>query len=215
MFLTQCVKLVFFGTSDNLVKESDNMLNYIWFGMMVLSVFCSILTGRTEQLSKAAVGGADKSIQLLISMAGSMCLWTGIMKIADKGGITQKAAKLLSPILGMLMPEYKENKAAMGAVSANITANILGLGNAATPLGIAAMKEMQKNNTLRTSPNNGMVMFVVINTASVQLIPTTIAAMRQAAGSADPYYILPYIWIASVLSLVSGLIVAKVLSVWS
>ena len=188
------------------------MLSHIWFGMIIISVICGFCTGRAEELSAAAAGGADKAVQVLISMAGVMCLWTGIMKIADKSGLTAVTARLLSPVLSRLMPEYKKESPAMKAVSANVTANIFGLGNAATPLGIAAMKEMQKTNRLGSAPNNSMVMFVVINTASVQLIPTTIAALRQAAGSLQPYAVVPYVWAASLLALLSGLGIAGVLS---
>lgn len=188
------------------------MLNYIWAGMIVVSFICALITGRMEELSKAAISGADKAVSLIISMAGVMCLWTGIMKIADRGGLTAIIAKILSPVLSRLMPDYKKDSAAMRAVSANITANILGLGNAATPFGLIAMKEMQKENRLKTQPNNSMVMFVVMNTASIQLIPTTIAALRQASGSSQPYDILPYIWIVSFLSLAVGIILAKVFS---
>lgn len=191
------------------------MLGVIWLVMIVISFVCSLLTGRVEELSRAAIEGADKAIRLIISMAGSMCLWTGIVKIADSGGLTKVMAKILSPVLGLLMPEYRKNAQTMGAISANVTANILGLGNAATPLGVAAMKEMQKTNHLKTSPNNSMVMFVVINTASVQLVPTTIAAMRQAAGSVSPYSIVPYVWVTSILSLAAGLLAAKLLSLRS
>lgn len=187
------------------------MLSYIWLGMIICSVICAVFTGNMEALSKAALDGADKAVNLLISMAGVMCLWTGIMKIADKGGLTSVIAKMLSPLLSKLMPDYEKDSPAMRAVSANITANILGLGNAATPFGLAAMKEMQKTNSLKTAPNNSMVMFVVLNTASVQLIPTTIAALRQAAGSVQPYSVLPYIWVTSVLTLVSGILFAKIL----
>ena len=188
------------------------MLNYLWAGMIIVSFICALSTGRMEELSKAAINGADKAVSLIISMAGVMCLWTGIMKIADRGGLTAIIAKILSPVLARLMPDYEKDSAAMRAVSANITANILGLGNAATPFGLIAMKEMQKGNRLKTQPNNSMVMFVVMNTASIQLIPTTIAALRQSAGSSQPYDILPYIWIVSFLSLAVGIILAKVFS---
>lgn len=193
-------------------RRDGDMLSHIWFGMIIISVICGFCTGRAEELSAAAAGGADKAVQVLISMAGVMCLWTGIMKIADKSGLTAVTARLLSPVLSRLMPEYKKDSPAMKAVSANVTANIFGLGNAATPLGIAAMKEMQKTNRLGSAPNNSMVMFVVINTASVQLIPTTIAALRQAAGSLQPYAVVPYVWAASLLALLSGLGIAGVLS---
>ena len=188
------------------------MLGIIWLFMILLSFVCALVTGRIEILSKAILSGADKAVQLIISMAGSMCLWTGIMKIAEKGGLIHIIAKFLSPLLRHIMPECRNHPEALGAVSANITANFLGIGNAATPLGIAVMKELQKNNKLQSQPDNSMIMFVVINTASVQLIPSTILSMRQAAGSSDPYIILPYVWIVSMLSLISGLTVAKILS---
>ena len=188
------------------------MLNYIWAGMITVSFICALCTGRIEELSTAVIQGADKAISLIISMAGVMCLWTGIMKIADRGGLTAIIAKILSPVLCRLMLDYKKDSAAIRAVSANVTANILGLGNAATPFGLIAMKEMQKENHLKTQPNNSMVMFVVLNTASIQLIPTTIAALRQASGSKQPYDILPYIWIVSFLSLAVGIIMSKVFS---
>ena len=190
-------------------------MSYIWLGMVAVSFVCALCGNHMEQLSKAVLDGADKAVELVISMAGVMSLWTGIMKIADRGGLTAIISKLLSPILSKLMPDYDSDSAAMKAVSANITANILGLGNAATPFGIAAMKEMQKTNKNVSSPNNSMIIFVIINTASIQLIPTTIAALRQAAGSTMPYSILPYIWITSVLTLISGIVIAKLFNVSS
>lgn len=188
------------------------MLNIIWLLMAVISVICSIVTGKIGELSNSIGSGADKAVQLVISMAGVMCFWSGIMKIAEKSGLTGALAKLLSPVLGRLMPEYKNNKAAMNAVSANVTANILGLGNAATPLGITAMKEMQRSNLLVSAPNDSMIMFVLINTASIQIIPATAAALRQAAGSEQPYSILPFVWCASGLALCAGIFAAKILS---
>ena len=153
--------------------------------------------------------GADKAIQLIISIAGSMCLWTGIMNIADRSGLSEIISRMLSPVLRILMPELKENKKACSAVCANVTANLLGLGNAATPLGIKAMKELRRLNTSTECPDNTMIMFVVINTASLQLIPTTAAALRQAAGSSDPYSILPAVWISSLIALAAGITAAK------
>ena len=186
------------------------MISYIWFLMVIISFICALCTGRMENLSKSILDGADSSIRLVISMAGVMCLWTGIMKIADRSGMTEKISKAMSPLLSKIMPEYSPDSPAMKAVSANITANILGLGNAATPFGIAAMREMQKTNKLRSLPNNSMIMFVVINTASLQIIPTTVAALRQAAGSAEPYSILLHIWFTSLFTLVFGIVTAKI-----
>ena len=178
--------------------------------MVIISFVCALCTGRMENLSKSILDGADSSIRLVISMAGVMCLWTGIMKIADRSGMTEKISKAMSPLLSKIMPEYSPNSPAMKAVSANITANILGLGNAATPFGIAAMREMQKTNKLGSLPNNSMIMFVVINTASLQIIPTTVAALRQAAGSVAPYSILFNIWFTSLFMLILGIVIAKI-----
>ena len=188
------------------------MLNRIWTGIIALSFLCALCCGRMRELSSAAASGADKAMSLLAAMAGTMCLWSGIMKIAEMSRLTDVIARALSPALNRLLPEHKDNSKAMGAVSANITANILGLGNAATPLGIIAMKEMQKNNSFKSAPDNSMVMFVVLNTASVQIIPSTIAALRQAAGSAQSYDILPCVWAASIAALVVGITAAKLLS---
>ena len=170
------------------------MLGYIWAFMIVGGVVFSFITGKSDGISASVMQGADKAIQLIISIAGSMCLWTGIMNIADRSG--------LSEIM-------KENKKACSAVCANVTANLLGLGNAATPLGIKAMKELRRLNTSTECPDNTMIMFVVINTASLQLIPTTAAALRQAAGSSDPYSILPAVWISSLIALAAGITAAK------
>lgn len=185
-------------------------MNYIWVGMIVLSFVCSAFTGRMEGLSQAVIDGAEKSITLVLSMAGLMCLWSGLMRIAEAGGMTRILSRAFSPILSRLMPDYAKDSDTMQAVSANITANLLGLGNAATPLGIEAMKRMQRNNTLKNAANNSMVMFVVLNTASVQLIPTTIAALRSASGSKAPFDILVPMWIVSILALLAGIIPAKI-----
>ena len=192
--------------------SGDFMLDLIWVLMIVLSIICSIVTGRADELSRAVGAGAEKAIQLIISMAGVMCFWSGIMKIAEKSGLTDIIAKLLSPVLGRLMPVYKNNAGVMRAVSANVTANILGLGNAATPLGIIAMKEMRKTDPHSEVPDDSMIMFVLLNTASLQIIPATAAALRQAAGSSAPYDILPFVWMASGAALCVGIASAKLMS---
>lgn len=190
------------------------MLGYIWALMILVSICCSVITGRTEALAAAIGDSADQAIKLLITMAGTMCLWTGMMKIADKSGVTAAAARLLSPLLGRLMPDYAPDSSAMQAVCANVTANIFGLGNAATPLGIKAMQELQKENRLGSQPNRSMIMFVVLNTASVQLIPVTAAALRKAAGSSNPYSILPAVWLTSAAALTAGIVTARLLESW-
>ena len=185
------------------------MLAYIWLFMIIVSLVCSAVTGNIDNLALGISEGADKAIKLLLSMAGVMCLWTGIMNIGDKSGLTNCIAKLLSPVLGKLMPEYRQNSSVMSSVAANVTANFLGLGNAATPLGIKAMKEMTAAGDKCDKANRSMIVFVVINTASLQLIPSTIAALRQAAGSTQPYSILPCVWISSAAALAVGITAAK------
>lgn len=177
---------------------------------MVVSVFCAAATGRMPQLSAAVLSGAGDAVQLVISITGMMCAWTGLMKIADRGGLTGMLAKLLSPVMRLLFPSCKKGSPAIGAICMNVTANILGLGNAATPLGIAAMKELKKSNPTETA-DNAMVMFVVLNTASVQLIPTFMATLRAQYGSAAPFDILPAVWATSLLSLAVGVTMGKLL----
>lgn len=187
------------------------MLGYIWGAMLIVSLICSLFMGKTEELSSAALSGAGQAVELTLSLLGVMALWSGLMKIADKGGITAILARLFSPILRILFPDYKPKSPALKAICANMAANLLGLGNAATPFGIAAMKEMEKENKIPKTANRSMVMFVVLNTASIQLIPTTIAAMRASAGSEKPFDIIVAVWIVSFLSLFVGIITAKCL----
>lgn len=185
------------------------MLGYIWGGMILISFICALYTGKVGEVSSAALDGAGQAVELLLSLLGIMALWSGLMKIAEKGGITSILAKIFSPILKVLFPDYKKDSPALKAICANMAANLLGLGNAATPFGIVAMKEMEKENKTPQRANRSMAMFVVLNTASIQLIPTTIAAMRSAAGSQQPFDIIVAIWVVSVLSLIAGIIAVK------
>ena len=177
---------------------------------MLISIICATVTGRMDSLSNSVLSGTSEAVSLIISTIGMMCLWTGLMKIADEGGITSFLAKLFSPILKFLFPEYPINSPASKAICMNITANLLGLGNAATPFGITAMKEMQKLNNNSHTANNSMVMFVVINTASLQVIPAFLAILRQKYGSETPFDILPSMWITAIISLTVGIIFAKI-----
>ena len=186
-------------------------MNYIWGSLILISIFCAIITGRMPQLSDSILVGAQDSVTLSISMLGMMCLWTGLMKIAERSGITGVISRFFSPIISKLFPDYKKDSAAVKAICMNITANLLGLGNAATPMGIVAMKEMAKESKLKNTANNSMIMFVVINTASIQLIPTLLTILRQKHGANSPFDILPAIWITSIIALVVGIIAAKIL----
>ena len=180
---------------------------------MLASILCALATGRMGELSGAVLSGAADAIQLVISMLGLMCLWTGLMKVAEKGGLTAILAKLFSPVMAKLFPDYEKDSPAVKAICMNITANLLGLGNAATPMGIAAMKEMARarKEELPSAADNGMVMFVVINTASLQLIPTMMSALRASHGAASPFDVRPAVWITSVCGLCAGVLMAKLL----
>lgn len=187
------------------------MLNYIWSFIMVISIICAAITGRMDILSKSVLSGAEEAVSLVISMLGMMALWTGLMKIAESGGLTLTLSKVFSPVLRFLFPEYPVGSPASEAICMNIIANFLGLGNAATPFGIIAMKEMNKLNKNPQVINNSMAMFVVINTASLQFIPTFLSILRQKHGSNDPFGILPALWLTSIISLIVGILATKIL----
>lgn len=195
---------------ENNKKDVIILLNYIWACLILLSIICAAVTGRMPQLSAGVMNGAAGAVELVISIMGMMCAWTGLMKIADAGGITLIMSKLFSPLLRVLFPSCKKDGPAAKAICMNITANLLGLGNAATPMGIAAMKEMSKLNPTDTA-DNSMVMFVVINSASIQLIPTFMATLRAKYGSPSPMDILPAVWITSICALTVGVLAATLM----
>lgn len=187
------------------------MMNWIWFGLIFISVVFGALTGRMNQVSQAAITGACDAVTLFIFLLGTICLWNGIMNIADKTGVTQKLQKLLLPVTKRLFPDIKPGSKGMKAISMNMVANFLGLGNAATPLGLQAIREMSKDSPPGVA-SNSMVTFVVLNTASIQLIPTTIAAIRLKCGAAAPFDILPAMWLASTVTLLFGIFMSKMLA---
>ena len=186
------------------------MLNYIWGIMIITSVICGLFTGKIAEISNALITGADDAVAMTISLMGIMCFWTGIMNIAENTGVTDIIAKILKPVTKILFPNLKDKKA-INAIIMNMTANMLGLSNAATPLGLKAMEELNRYSDGKTATDE-MCMFMVINTASIQIIPTTIIAMRQAAGSATPTDIIIPVWICSICVVVTGVITVKIFS---
>ena len=182
-------------------------LTWIWTAMIV--VF-GLLTGRIDAVSSAALEGAGAAVRLCIGICGITCLWTGVMEIMRRSGISNGLKNLFLPFLGRLFPNSRHNKSIMEATSANISANLLGLGNAATPLGIKAATEMAAASR-GDAATDDMCTLVVMNTASIQLIPATVAAVRAAAGSLTPFDILPAVWVSSLSSVTVGIIVAKLL----
>lgn len=188
------------------------MLNYIWSGIVIISIICSVILGNTQNLSKALIDSGASSIELILTMAGIMCLWSGIMKIAVESGFTNLIAKLFAPILRPLFPKLDKDSEAFQSITMNISANLLGLGNAATPFGLKAMEQLHTLNNKSDTASNEMVIFVVMNTASLQLLPTTLATLRQSYGSAAPFEIIVPVWISSVCSLAVALILACTLN---
>lgn len=184
------------------------MLNAIWFGMILASVICAACTGNLGSLSTAVMDGAGDAVELTVFLLGSMCAWLGFLRIAEKSGLTDLLASAFSPVIDRLFPEYRDDPEIKGKMCMNLSANFLGLGNAATPLGLAAVSAMAKKNRGDT-PTKGMILFVVFNTASIQLLPINMAAMRSSCGSAEPFAILPEIWITSLLSLLTCVLFCK------
>lgn len=187
------------------------MINKIWLFLIVSGVLVSVIKGTTEQLSAGIVENVSSSVEVIMGLVGVMALWTGIMRVAEEAGLVKKISEGIRPLLKVIFPEVPPNHPAMGAMVMNITANMLGLGNAATPLGINAMKELQRLNPHPPIATNAMCTFLVINTSSVQLVPATVIGLRAATGSANPSEIVGTALIATTVSTLVGITCAKVL----
>ena len=185
-------------------------MSLIWTLMVGISVLCGLAGGREAAVAAAAMEGAAAAVELCLSMAGVLCLWMGVMEVMQRAGLAEKLARLLRPILRRLFPDFAGDRGTMDTIAANVSANLLGLGNAATPLGLEAARRMSRRTPGVAS--DSLCMLVVCNTASIQLIPTTVAAVRMAAGSATPFDILPAVWVTSALSVATGILAAKLLS---
>ena len=183
---------------------------WVWTVMVAASLVCGLLTGNMDAVANAALEGAQSAVTLTISMAGVMCLWSGVMEIMAQCGLSAFLARCFRPILRRLLPQASKDDETLAALTANVSANLLGLGNAATPLGIRAARRMAVG--CGGIASNELCLLVVLNTASIQLLPTTIASVRAAAGSAAPFDILPAVWLSSVLSVAAGLGAAALLS---
>lgn len=182
------------------------MLNYIWLGMILLGILWAAVSGRLDQVTQAVISSADEGVRLSIVLLGIMCLWSGLMQIAQKSGLIRALTRFSKGLFSGMFPKVPENHRAMGAMVLSFAANFFGLGNAATPLGIKAMEQLQSLNPQKDTATDAMVLFMVINASCLQLIPTTVIALRNAAGSADPAGILPQVWISSIISTVTAII---------
>jgi len=187
------------------------MMNYIWCAIMLVSLIAGIAGGRIEETVNAGINAAQNTVTTTLAFAGIMCMWSGIMKIADKSGMTDIIGKILSPVTGLLFPKLKGESSAMRYITMNITANMLGMGNAATPLGLSAMRELDVLNGRKSFASEEMCVFAVLNTASFQLIPATIMALRMAAGSQNPSEIVLPIWIVSLFSLFCAVTAVRIM----
>jgi spore maturation protein A len=187
------------------------MINWIWLGLIAVGVLVAAFTGRMKALTDAAFEAAGTAVTLSIGLIGIMALWLGLMKIAEEAGAVRFIARLLRPIMVRLFPEVPAEHPSMGSMIANIAANMLGLGNSATALGLKAMQDLQSLNKGRPTASNAMVTFLVINTTSVTIIPATVIALRASAGSSNPTSIIGTTLIATICSTVVGVISAKLL----
>ncbi len=197
-----------------MMKGGNNtMMSYIIGGMIVLAIIVGFFTGNIEAVSGSAMSGSVKAVELVFSICGMIAFWNGIMKIAEKSGATAALAKFFEPVTrGLLFPRLRKGSPALVAISANIVANLIGLGNAATPLGMLAMQELEKEAGYPEKATAEMITFVAINTSSLQIVPTTTAFLRMQAGSADPLEILLPVWISSLAAVIVAVTLAKLLS---
>ena len=186
------------------------MLNIIWPLFIVISFIYAFFSGNIEQVSNGIFESLTDVVNLSLTFLGTMCLCNGIMEIAKKTTLIKKLTSFLKPLIKFLFPELTKNEKAKEEISMNIIANVLGLGNAATPLGLKAMKTMQKENKDKTTLSNSMAMFILINTASIQLIPTNVIAIRNSLNSTAPTQIIFPVWIATIIAAISSIMAAKV-----
>ena len=187
------------------------MLNFIWAAMILLATVFSIASGRFSELSNAMIQGAQKSIEVFLILIAMLILWGGLMNIAEKSGMTSFISRLLNPLISWLFPNEKNDKKARGAIAMNIAANMLGLGNAATPFGLKAVKLISDKSQNADTASDSMIMFVILNTVSLQLIPTGAIALRASMGSNDPAAIIPAVLCASLTSAVFVIVTVKLL----
>lgn len=183
---------------------------WVWSGMVIVSLVFGLITGNLDAVSAAALEGAGSAVELGLSMAGVLCLWSGVMEVMNASGLSAGLARAFRPLLRRLLPDASRDEETLAAVSANVSANLLGLGNAATPLGIQAARRMARG--CGGAASGELCTLVVLNTASIQLIPATVGSLRSAMGSAAPFDILPAVWLSSVLSVTAGLAAVKLFS---
>ena len=187
------------------------MLNILWPIFIILSFIYGLISGKVNEINNGIFKSLTDAVELTMTFLGTICLWNGLMEIVKKTTLINKLTKILKPLINILFPELKENQKAKEAIAMNLIANILGLGNAATPLGLKAMKTMQKENKKKDTLSNSMMMFIVLNTASLQLIPTNVIAIRSSLNSDNPTNIILPVWIATIIAAMVGIIFTRIL----
>ena len=187
------------------------MINYIWFILIFFGILVALFTGNGAEISKTIVESSDSTVKFVLSLVGMMCFWCGVMKVAEKSGLTEKLAKLMRPILKFLFKDAGKDEKALGAIVMNLTANMMGLSNAATPFGIKAMEEMDRLNPNKGRASNDMALFLVMNAACIQLVPSTIISIRAAAGSGNPGVIILPAIVSTTVACIVGVICCKIL----
>lgn len=186
------------------------MLSKLWVGFFCISLVCGICTGQIDAVSAAAAEGAASAIELILKITGLMCLWSGVMELVSASGLAAKIETVLHPLLQRLFGRAASERKAMQLVCANVTANLLGLSNAATPIGLQAVSRLYETAGRRGTPD-AVLTLIILNTASIQLIPSTVAAVRAAYGATQPFDIMPAVWCASACSVAIVLIAARAL----
>lgn len=187
------------------------MINIIWFFILAIGIGIGLITGRGDIISNSIISTASSTVDFIIKLSGILCIWCGVMKIAEKSGLTENLAKLLKPILKLIFKDAAKDEKAMGAIIMNLTANMMGLSNAATPFGIKAMEEMDRLNHNKGVASDDMSLFLVLNAACIQLVPTTVISVRAASGSQNPGGVIIPALIASIIAAVMGVIYCKIL----
>ena len=188
------------------------MLNYIWIFMFTIGYAVAMANGKTEFVTKELFDSVSDAVNLCIGLTGAICFWTGLMEVARKAGLLKVISKIAEPGMKLLFPQIPKGHPAMAAIVMNLSANFLGIGNAATPFGIKAMQELNTINPNRGVISKDMIMFLILNTSMLQLIPGTIMALRANAGSQNPSFIVPEIWIVSAGTMLFGIIIVKLSS---
>lgn len=187
------------------------MLNKIWPAFIILSFLYAIFNGNIEEFNNSIFTSCAQTVDLILKLFGTMCLWNGLMKIVQETSLMTKLTKFISPLMKFLFPTMKKEDKEYKEITINIIANLLGIGNAATPLGLKAMQTMQEKNPQKDRITDSMAMFIVLNTASIQLIPSTVIAVRASLGSVNPSQIIVPVWIATIAADVAGIIASKIL----